>query len=116
MACDNTKRILVIKNISSNFIEEAILILKSSPDRCSLKNRGGFVSKKENKTNIHILREAEEVINNYIKINGAQGELGTKISLRPHKTRLELFSSTATILAFLGFIALLTFAAIKFFG
>jgi len=32
MVCDDTKRVVVIRNIASNFIEEAILILKGNPE------------------------------------------------------------------------------------
>ena len=38
MVCDDTKRVVVIRNIPSNFIEEAILVLKSKPEGSGGKN------------------------------------------------------------------------------
>jgi len=38
MVCDDTKRVVVIRNIASNFIEEAILILKGNPEENGKKN------------------------------------------------------------------------------
>lgn len=68
MVAGDTKRIVVIKNISSNLIEEAILILKSGP---GAKDEGQ--SENPPKTGIRnelILKEAENIINQYIKENG----------------------------------------------
>lgn len=69
MVAGNTKRIVVIKNISSNLIEEAIFILKSEPDvpkgnQCDKPNQG-----KLNSRNDFILKEAERIINEYISGN-----------------------------------------------
>ncbi len=54
MAANDTKRIVVIKNIKSNLIEEAIFILRREP-----KGEGDF-----------ILKEAQAIIDRYIKENG----------------------------------------------
>lgn len=69
MVAGDTKRIIVIKNISSNLIEEAILILKNEPvaKECNqLENP----SKCKDVKNDFILKEAESIINQYIKENG----------------------------------------------
>lgn len=70
MVAGDTKKIVVIKNISSNLIEEAILILKNEPgaqdcNRLEKPARGGL-----NTRNDFILKEAENIINQYIKDNG----------------------------------------------
>lgn len=69
MVAGDTKRIIVIKNISSNLIEEAILILKNEPvaKEC---NEPGDSSKRKDVKNDFILKEAENIINQYIKENG----------------------------------------------
>ena len=84
MVAGDAKRIIVIKNISSNLIEEAILILKSEPGgntdnygdksgSCGDKSGGcGYKPGNNGKTvrNDFILKEAESIINRYIKENG----------------------------------------------
>ncbi len=70
MVAGDSKRIVVIKNISSNLIEEAILILKPGQDAAV-----GTIGSKpaQNRTSIRndlLLKEAEYIINQYIKENG----------------------------------------------
>ncbi len=60
----NSKQVIIIKNIKSSFIEEAIFVLKHQEDR-SLKGR-----KKEKVVlgnSDHIIQEAHNIINNYMK-------------------------------------------------
>lgn len=70
MVAGGSRRIVVIKNIASNLIEEAILILRGGPDepadaggekdgKCRPEPRDDF-----------LLREAERIINEYIKEHG----------------------------------------------
>lgn len=63
MVAGNTKRIVVIKNVSSNLIEEVILILKSGDD--DKKSDPG--RNKSNIKNDFILKEAEGIISQYIR-------------------------------------------------
>lgn len=61
-----SKRIIVIKDIHSNLFEEAILVLKEDSEqeqeKCKKINSDNF-------KNDFILKEAELIINNYIKDN-----------------------------------------------
>lgn len=69
MVTGDTKRIVVIKNISSNLIEEAILILRCD---CISQDGAGISAVPNNKGRIKnefILKEAETLINNYIREN-----------------------------------------------
>ena len=113
MVCDNTKRVVVIRNIPSNFIEEAILVLKSKPEGNAGKDIKKVFSKNDKKISDHVLIEAEEVINNYIKKNGAQRELGIELHLRPCHKKPKLLTSTVINLALLGSIVLLLFMIAK---
>lgn len=70
MVAGDTKRIVVIKNISSNLIEEAIFILKSDTGAEKGNCPGGKAANKINAKNDFILKEAENIINQYIKENG----------------------------------------------
>ncbi|NJD03781.1 MAG: hypothetical protein FIA99_14555 [Ruminiclostridium sp.] len=69
MVTGDTKKIVVIRDISSNLIEEAILILKCDPG--SQNDIGQPVTLKKNGRirNEFILKEAESLINNYIREN-----------------------------------------------
>ncbi|MGI6776525.1 MAG: hypothetical protein ACOX7R_00405 [Acetivibrionales bacterium] len=69
MVRKDTREVVVIKNINSNIIEEAILILKSSPG----KNKDTASADKQEtigkKDKDYILNEAQLIIDNYIKEN-----------------------------------------------
>ena len=69
MVAGDTKRVVVIKNISSNLIEEAILILKSGPEAVREDGKGKPAQDKPNIRNDFILKEAEHIINDYINGN-----------------------------------------------
>jgi hypothetical protein len=78
MVAGNTKKIIVIKNISSNLIEEAILILRNEPgvhvhNTAEKKDANKAEKQDTNKSGIRndfILKEAENIINQYIRENG----------------------------------------------
>jgi hypothetical protein len=78
MVAGNTKKIIVIKNISSNLIEEAILILRNEPgahvqNKAEKQDANKAEKSDTNKSGIRndfILKEAENIINQYIRENG----------------------------------------------
>lgn len=70
MLNESSKRIVVIKNIPSEYIEEAILILKNEPDIPAKLGNGLY--KQPVKKDEHILKEAKMIISNYIKENKLQ--------------------------------------------
>lgn len=70
MVAGDTKKVVVIKNISSNLIEEAILILKSEPGTQECNRIDKTAQSKLNARNDFILKEAESIINQYIRENG----------------------------------------------
>ena len=69
MKNDNLKNIIVLKNLPSNLIDEAIVILKSNKNAKKLQLvENGIISKTEEyKNNNYIVKEAENVIANYIE-------------------------------------------------
>ena len=69
MVADDTKRVIVIKNISSNLIEEAILILRNGSDVAAGDQSRNPARQKSSRGNEFILKEAEDIINQYIKEN-----------------------------------------------
>ncbi|MBR3162666.1 MAG: hypothetical protein IKF17_01015 [Clostridia bacterium] len=70
MEKNNLKNIVVLKNLPSNIVDEAIVILKSNKKIKKLE----IFDKKSNskdlnpeiKNNIHVINEAEMLVNNYI--------------------------------------------------
>ena len=114
MVTGNTKRIVVIKDISSNLIEEAILILKCDPGSqagsgqpITLKNKGRI-------KNEFILKEAEALINNYISENRLHivpDRRGKKMRFIQRKSLISFIIN----LLLLGSIGLLIFMAGRLF-
>ncbi len=113
MVTSDSKRIVVIKNISSNLIEEAILILKSDPgsqpgNTVVLKNKGRI-------RNEFLLKEAEALINNYVRENRLQ------IASGKHGNRKMRFLQRKSLVSFIinllliGSIGLLIFMAGRLF-
>ena len=95
------KNIVVLKNLPSNLIEEAIVILKSNKTAKKLE----YIDKKENikdkvnanDSNNYIVREAESVISNYINTmeKSEKNENGIKVNRRYKK--LKIYSIIVTI-------------------
>lgn len=106
MVAGDTKKIIVIKNISSNLIEEAILILKSEPGTKECNQLEKPVQGKMNEKNDFILKEAESIINQYIRENG--------LIISHNKHRLGKRKFPCIHINFNVFINILLMAAIAF--
>ena len=109
-----SKRIIIIKDIHSNLFEEAILVLKEDKGQEQEHCKKLETDHIKNIKNDFILKEAELIINNYIKDN--------KGKFTPPKKKKEAliknlrFSKNLIInSALLGSIAAVTFLLIKFF-
>lgn len=115
MITGDSKRIIIIKNISSDLIEEAILILK--PERSLYKNpwRSTAVKNNAGEKNVVLLKEAESIINNYLKENKLnvipERRLGKKPFLNRRITMVDLIIN----LLMFSSIALLIFLTFKLF-
>lgn len=113
MVVGSSKRIVVIRDIPSNFIEEAIFILKSEPGEkvdAAVKEINSIKPKKDND---FIIKEAELIINNYIRENKLQAG-----SRRDRLPRIGIFkgklSANAMInIGLIGCIVFLIFLIIK---
>ena len=69
MSDKNLKNIVVLKNLPSNLVDEAIVILKSKNTARKLELIENSIVKKSNtntNTSDYIIKEAENVISNYI--------------------------------------------------
>lgn len=92
MVSGKTKRIVVIKDIHSNIIEEAILILKNDIDTSKLfskekkdKQKGEPLSNKSDSD--YMMNEARLIIDNYIKESKAQAEFRNGLNINHAASR-----------------------------
>ncbi len=98
---NNLKNIVVLKNLPSNFVEEAFVILKSNKHAKKLqkieKNRKVKVSDNSEKRKDYILKEAEMVIANYIsKLENTEDTSYIKMQHNKKYKRLKKYSYIAT--------------------
>lgn len=115
MPDDFTRKIVVIKDIASNYIEEAIIILKNHPRDCSCSSGKGKTIKNRKIVNDFILKEAEMVINSYIKNNKIQQANSKHTAGRIGYAKKVFRENLIINLALLSSIALLVFLITRFF-
>lgn len=104
-----SKKVIVIDDIHSNLIESAILVLKGDKEREEKCN----ISKWDNRNNKNdfILREAELIINNYIKENKSKLKPPKKIDNKNSKLMKNVIINSALI----GSIVAVVFLLLKLF-
>lgn len=103
------KNIVVLKNLPSNLVEEAIVILKTNKYAKRLEHidknnaNNNCIKNKENKD--YVVREAESVISNYItKIEKNKNEKAPIKNIEKKYKKLKLYSICASIILFISFI------------
>ena len=93
------KNIVVLKNLPSNLVEEAIVILKSRKNVKKLE----YIDKKENRKkddknkNDYIIREAECVISNYINLIERKDKKEDNEKINKKYKRLKIYSIIVTL-------------------
>ena len=105
MEVSNMKNIIVLKNLPSNLVEEAIVILKTNKEAKKLeyieKNSKQNVDRDKN-TNEYMVREAESVISSYIsKIEDNKNKKTPNINIEKKYKKLKIYSIIASIMLFL---------------
>ncbi len=114
MVLGKTKRIVVIKDISSNVIEEAILILRTDPDSKEGKDGKKTLGGGKSRSKDYLLKEAQLIINDYIKESKLIAGPGIELKFREEmSSRKKFLVSMAINLALMGSIALLVFIVSK---
>jgi len=114
MVLGNTKRIVIIKDIHSNLIEEAILILKSDSGLNKVNDTATII--KNNKDNGYLLSEAESVINNFIKENKYKIASGIDLNFKEvNMSKSKIFRNMIINLSLAGVLVLLIYAVANFF-
>ncbi len=108
-----SKKVIIIKDIHSNLFEEAILVLKEDTEQ--IKEDGGVLTaaKKTNVKSDFILKEAETVINNYIKDN--KGKFHSPKKKELFKANSRFMKNLLINSALFGGIAAVVFLLLKLF-
>ena len=95
METSNLKNMVVLKNLPSNIVDEAIIVLKTNKKAKKLQK-----IEKNNKTTEYILKEAEMLVNNYI--SKIENKDNSKIIINKDKkdkyTKLKKYSIAITVL------------------
>ena len=107
MDISNMKNMGVLKNLPSNLIEEAIVILKTNKEAKKLEfiennNKIKNENKTQNKGNNYIVKEAEIVLENYIsKLEKKEGN-AKEIKLKEKYEKLKKYSIIVSIILFIS--------------
>lgn len=109
MQTNNVKNIVVLKNLPSNIVEEAIVILKSNKYAKKLqiveKNANKEIEQKENNGKEYIIKEAEDLLASYInKIENNRYIEKPNKTLKEKYKRLKKYSIIITIFFAISFI------------
>ncbi len=122
MDFENVRRIVVIKNVASNYIEEAIFILRSdSKVENNLLKKDKQLYGKFNNDKDYLIKEAQLIINNYIKECEKNGISYSNSNIRNstiyNKKLLKSRISINTIIniALFSSLAILLFFMVKMF-
>lgn len=79
MDISKMKNIIVLKNLPSNIVEEAFVVLKANKKiKLLKKNNENNIEKKQLTGNDHIVKEAEMIISNYINETDKMNQLKLK--------------------------------------
>ena len=105
MPNSNMKNIVVLKNLPSNLVDEAIVILKSNKNarKLQLAEKSTTVQFKEPSSNKeYVIKEAESVISNYIsKIEKNKSSKWSNNNIETKYKKIKIYSIfVSVILAF----------------
>lgn len=106
------KRVVLIKDVPSNIIEEAIIILKGDPPSNNEKAGRQTMAKGIYRDQRYLIKEAEMVINEYIK-HSQPGKPASENNQSAGKHHKKFITNTIINLALVGSIALLIFMATR---
>lgn len=112
MVYDETKKIIIVKNIPSNLIEEAILILKGNSKKEEKNSKTRYAGSEYGK-NLYIIKEAEEVIKNCVYGKRNLNDLAVELNLKPSFLRLKMFANAIINIVMLGSIVILILMVAK---
>ena len=107
----NLKNIVVLKNLPSNIVEEAFVILKSNKTAKKLekieRNKNSKEISAHRKSKEYILKEAEMVVSNYLSNVENRKDYSKKEKLNKKIARLKKYAYVTSIIIFVETLALL---------
>ena len=116
METSNLKNMVILRNLQSNLVEEAIIVLKYNKnakrlekiDKIEKKEGKNNKTSEQKKDNKYILREAEMLVSNYISKleNRNNKKIKSKENTRKYN-RLKNYAYISSIIIFLESIILL---------
>ncbi len=106
MEASNLKNMVVLKNLPSNIVDEAIIVLKTNKKARKLqkveKNIKSVNKNESKKDKDYILREAEMLVNNYIsKIENKEKKDFSNKSLKEKYKKLKNYAIATTVICLL---------------
>ena len=109
MQANSVKNIVILKNLPSNIVEEAIVILKSNKYAKKLqmieKNNNKELEQKESNSREYVVKEAEALLSSYIsKIEDKKTIDKPNKALNEKYRKLKKYSIIMTILFAISFI------------
>ena len=108
-----SKKVIIIKDIHSNLFEEAILVLKEDKELEKAAGGKSASAKNPDVKSDFILKEAESIINNYIKDN--KGKFNPPKRKEKFKSNSRFMKTLLINSALFGSIAAVIFILIKLF-
>lgn len=101
------KKMIVLKNLQSNIIEEAYVVFKNNAKARKFEkvnNQKKEVITDDKKTNDYMVKEAEMIINDYIcKMESKEFNFNNKI-LKSKNNRLKILTISFALLSILNFV------------
>ena len=106
---NHLKNIVVLKNLSSNIVDEAIIILKPNKKIKKIEvvdnNKNSKFKKKKLENNLHVINEAEMIINGYIeKIEKKKIQKDNNKYLINKYKRLKKYSIVSSIILIMSMV------------
>lgn len=110
MESSSLKNMVVLKNLPSNIIDEAIVILKNGNKIKDFEKANKEEKENINKTSYNenfIIDEAEMIINNYASKVEKSSKMEKNKELRIKYNKLKKYASVLTVVCFIQFLILL---------
>lgn len=112
METSKMKNMVILKNLPSNIIEEAIIILKAGKKSKKLqkieKNKNTSSDVREERGNGYIIKEAEMIVSNYItNTENKKSKDYTNKNIRNKYKKIQKYAIAMTVLAIFEGVALI---------
>ena len=106
METSKLKNMVVLKNLPSNIVDEAIIVLKANKKTKKLQkieqNKNAISNENEKKDKEYILKEAEMIVNNYIsKIENNERKNIFNIEEKAKYNKLRKYAIAVTVMSIL---------------